>query len=99
MFEGSQCLHLQGLKPDREAESAIILQNVDNYMPCDMVSHPRRLESSATPANPTNLPIFQDELCNVTRNIFRCEACLEDGNQHFKALVQNKVKLRRKNRL
>jgi hypothetical protein len=66
----------------------MVLQNVKNYMVSDMVSHCRRLESSATPVNPMKIAnISRKKLCDMSRNIFKCEACLEDGSQHFKALV------------
>jgi hypothetical protein len=66
-----------GLKPDRDDESTMVLQNVANYLPSDTVSQPRRLASSATPVNPMKTTnISRQELCDMSRNIFRCEAYL-----------------------
>ena len=44
-----------GLKPDCEDESTVVLQNVRNYLPIDMVSHPKRIASSATPLSPMKI--------------------------------------------
>jgi hypothetical protein len=92
---------LSGLKPECEDESTMVLQNVKNYLPSDMVSHPRRLASSATPANPKKITnISRQELCDMSRNIFRCEARLEDGSQHWRHFYEIRlVKLHRKNSL
>ena len=100
MYEGSECLAFR-VEPDCEDESTMVLQNVENYLPSDMVSHPTRLVYSATPANPTQITnIPRQEFCDVSRNIFRCEACLEDGSKHWRHFYEIRlVKLHRKNSL
>ena len=90
-----------GLKPDCEDESTMVLQNVESYLPSDMISHPRRLASSATPVNPTKTTnTSRQEFGDMPRNIFRCEACFEDVSQHWRHFYEIRlVKLHRKNSL
>ena len=42
----------------------------------------------------------RQELCDMSRNIFRCEACLEEGSQHWRCFYEiSLVKVHRKNSL
>ena len=44
--------------------------------------------------------ISRQELCDMSRNIFRCEACLEEGSQHWRRFYEiSLVKVHRKNSL
>lgn len=45
-FKGSQCLHLQSQAVQSKDKTTLILWNVSNHLPADMVQHLRGLESS-----------------------------------------------------
>jgi hypothetical protein len=62
---------------------------------------PKDMHLQQTPVNPNKIiNISRQEFSDVLRNIFRCEACLEDESQHWRHFYEIRfVNLHRKNSL